>query len=266
MVISLYERVACSLIGTPLQRPAEHLRRLWQLPERLRHPELREIHLEEDRIKSLMSRTITSGMNCIDVGCHLGSFLHEITRLSVNGKHIAVEPVPQKAAWLRRRFPAVEVHQIVLGEEDGTVELFHDPRQSGYSSLGRHAHLGEATRVITVECKRLDDIVPAGRPIGFLKIDVEGAEFRVLRGARRLLRESQPVVLFECTQTMIAPLGVSAHQVFSLLTEEIGYDICFLKDWLSGGLPLDLPAFEASMVYPFQAFNYVAVPRSRVAR
>jgi FkbM family methyltransferase len=254
------------VIGTPLQRPAEHLRRLWQLPTRLRHPELREVHLEQDRIRSLMRRTITAEMNCIDVGCHLGSVLHEITRLSTNGKHIAIEPVPYKAAWLRRRFPAVEVHEIVLGEEEATVELFYDPRQSGFSSLGRHAHLGEATRVITVACKRLDDIVPAGRPIGFLKVDVEGAEFHVLRGARRLLRESQPVVLFECTRTMIAPLGLSAHQVFSLLTEEIRYDIFLLKDWLSGGLPLDLPSFEASMVYPFQAFNYVAVPQSRVAR
>jgi FkbM family methyltransferase len=264
--MSLYEWIASSLIGTPLQRPAEHMRWLWQLPSRLRHPELREIYLEQERIKSLMGRTITPEMNCIDVGCHLGTVLYEMTRLSPNGKHIAVEPIPYKAAWLRRRFPAVEVHQIVLGAEDATVEVFYDPRQSGYSSLGRHAHLGEAARAITVECKRLDDIVPAGRPIGFLKVDVEGAEFHVFRAARRVLSESQPVVLFECTQSMIAPLGLTAHQVFSLLTEEIHYRIFFLKDWLSGGLPLELPAFEASMVYPFRAFNYVAVPQTRDAR
>src|SRR5262249_36268677 len=111
----LYERIVSSVIGTPLQRPAEHLRRLWQLPRRLRYPELREIYLEQERIYSLIGRTITPAMNCIDVGCHLGSFLYNIIRLSPYGKHIAVEPIPYKADWLRRRFPAVEVHQIVLG-------------------------------------------------------------------------------------------------------------------------------------------------------
>jgi FkbM family methyltransferase len=256
----LYERIVSSVIGTPLQRPAEHLRRLWQLPRRLRYPELREIYLEQERIYSLIGRTITPAMNCIDVGCHLGSFLYNIIRLSPYGKHIAVEPIPYKADRLRRRFPAVEVHQIVLGAEEATVEMFYDPGRSGFSSLGRHSHLGATARAITVECRRLDDIVPAGRPIGFLKVDVEGAELHVFRGARRVLGESQPVVLFECTQPLIAPLGLTADQVFSFLTEEIRYRIFLLKDWLSGRLPLDLPAFKASMVYPFQAFNYVAVP------
>jgi len=259
----LYERLASSLIGTPLQRPAEGLRKLWQLPKRLRHPELREIHLEAQRMKTLFERTITADMNCIDVGCHLGSVLHEITQLSPNGHHIAIEPIPYKADLLRRHFPTVEVHQVALGAEDSTVEMFHDPRRSGFSSLVRHKRLGEGTTAVSVKCKRLDDIVPPETRIGFLKIDVEGAEFHVLRGARRVLAESQPVVLFECSTEGLTNFGLTASQFFSLLTEDIRYNIFLLKDRLSGGPPLDLPAFEASMVYPFQAFNYVAVSQSR---
>jgi len=264
--MQLYERIASSLIGTPLQRPAEALRRLWQLPKRLRHPELREIYLEQQRMKSLFKRTITADMNCIDAGCHLGSVLHEITQLSPNGHHIAIEPLPYKADWLRRHFPTVEVHQVALGDEDSTVEIFYDPRRSGFSSLVRHKHLGARTAAVSVKCKRLDDIVPPERPIGFLKIDVEGAEFHVLRGARRVLGESQPVVLFECSRAGLTNFGLTASQFFSLLTEGIRYNMFLLKDWLSGGHPLDLPTFEASMAYPFQAFNYVAVSQSRDPR
>ena len=168
-----------------------------------------------------MRRTITPEMNCIDVGCHLGSVLHEITQLSPNGHHIAVEPIPDKVVSLRRRFPTVELHQIVLGEEDGTVEFFYDPRRSGFSSLGRHGHLGQGTTAISVKRKRLDDIIAPGKPIGFLKIDVEGAEFYVFRGARRVLSESRPVVLFECTSSLISPLGLTARQIFSFLTDEM---------------------------------------------
>jgi FkbM family methyltransferase len=261
-----YDRVVSSLIGTPLQRPVEQLRWLARLPKQLRHPELREIYLEPGRMKSLMRRTITPEMNCIDVGCHLGSVLHEITQLSPNGHHIAVEPVPYKAVWLRRRFPNVELHQVVLGEENGTVDFFYDPRRSGFSSIGRHRHLGQGTMAIKVKRKRLDDIVPPSTSIGFLKIDVEGAELHVLRGAQRVLRESQPVVLFECTSSLISPLGLTPGQIFSFLTDEMRYNIFLLKAWFSGGPPLDLVSFEASMAYPFQAFNYVAVAGSRDSR
>jgi len=264
--MQVYEWIASSLIGTPLQRPAERLRRLWQLPKRLRHPELREIYLEEQRLKSLFKRTITADMNCIDAGCHLGSVLHEITELSPNGHHIAIEPLPYKADWLRRHFPAVEVHQVALGSEDSTVDIFYDPLRSGFSSLVGHKHLGKRTTAVSVKCKRLDDIVPPERRIGFLKIDVEGAEFDVLRGARRVLGESQPVVLFECSRAGLTNFGLTASQFFWLLTEDIRYNIFLPKDWLSGGLPLDLPTFEVSMIYPFQAFNYVAVSQSRDPR
>src|SRR5688572_28907092 len=97
----LYERIASTLIGTPLQGPAQRLLRLRGLAQRLRHPELREIYLEGERIDKLMQVTITDGMNCIDVGCHLGSVLQRIIRLSPTGRHVAVEPLPYKAAWLR---------------------------------------------------------------------------------------------------------------------------------------------------------------------
>ena len=55
-------------------------------------------------------------------------------------------------------------------------------------------------------------------------------------------------------------------QIFSFLTDEMRYNIFLLKAWFSGGPPLDLVSFEASMAYPFQAFNYVAVVRSRDSR
>jgi FkbM family methyltransferase len=197
-------------------------------------------------------------MNCIDAGCHLGSVLNEMVRLAPQGRHIGVEPLPYKAAWLRRKFPMAEIHEVALGAEDSTVEFFYNPGRSGVSGL--RSRLDGVTDRLTVRCRRLDDLVPTDRRIGFLKMDLEGAEYEAFRGMRRLLAESRPVVLFECTKTGLDPFGRSASEVFALLEREARYRVYLIRDWLAGGPPLDEPGFAAAMIYPFRAFNFVAAP------
>jgi FkbM family methyltransferase len=256
--MSLYEYAASSIVGTPLRRPVEAVRGLYRLAASIRHRDLREVMLEERRLRQLLKRAVTPEMNCIDVGCHLGSFLAEVKRLAPRGHHLAVEPLPYKAEWLKRKFPSVDVYQLALGEEEAIVDFFYQPRHSGFSGLRRHGG-GEAT-TLQVKCCRLDDIIPPGRPIGLLKIDVEGGEYGVLRGARRVLAESRPLIVFECTQSGLSAFDNSASQVFSLLAREHMYHIFLFKDWLAGAPPLELADFESAMVYPFKAFNFVAVP------
>jgi FkbM family methyltransferase len=207
-----------------------------------------------------MRATITDGMNCIDVGCHLGSLLQRIVRLSPNGRHAAVEPIPYKADWLRKKFPAVDIHQLALGDTRGSVEFFYHRRRSAVSALRMQGMTDEVEKLI-VDCKTLDDIVPPHRPIGFIKIDVEGAEYRVFRGARKLIAESRPLILFECTRSGLSSFGCTASQVYLLLARDLQYEVFFINDWLSGGSPLALAGFEASMIFPFKAFNYVAAPQ-----
>jgi FkbM family methyltransferase len=252
----LRERIVHALIGTPLQRPLEDARRYLA---RRRNPEMLEIHLEHDRIIELLNETIVDGTNCIDVGCHLGSMLSEIVRLSPHGRHIAVEPLAYKAEWLRRKYPQVTIHQVAVGDHDGTVDFMWNPRHSGYSGLKRHGN-AEAIKKIEVQLRRLDDLVPRDQNIGFMKVDVEGAELPVFRGARRIMSESRPIVLFECTRSGNSQYGITAAQMFDYITKDLGYRIFLLKDWLAKGPPLDLPRFEGAMVYPFQAFNFVGAP------
>jgi FkbM family methyltransferase len=254
------EYIVSALIGTPLQRPVEAIRSFVRLPRRWKKPELRELHLEGERSSRVLRRTITPEMNCIDVGCHLGSGLECIVRLAPRGRHIAIEPLPYKAAWLKRKYPEVEVHQLAIGDGEGDVEFFYQLGKSGWSGLRRHGRGSAMT--IRVPYRRLDDIVPPDRPIGFMKIDVEGGEYSLFRGARRILTDSRPVVLFECTRSGLDAFGLSASQVYSSLVEETQYRIFLIKDWLSDGQPLSPAQFEDSMVYPFKAFNYVAAPAS----
>ena len=53
------------LVRTPLEGPAKGLQHLLGLPRRLRHPELRELHAEDDLMQEAMRRIIKSDFNCI---------------------------------------------------------------------------------------------------------------------------------------------------------------------------------------------------------
>lgn len=255
--MSLYERLAFSLIGTPLERPAHAVRQLTRLRMHRKHPELQNVFREDTDLPEVFRRAIHDGMNCIDIGCHLGSMLNLMIKLSPRGQHIAVEPLPYKAHWLQRRYTRVEVHQVALHNAEGEVSFFQPKSQTGYSSLRRPDGPHDVQQLL-VRCRRLDDLVPANRKIGFMKIDVEGAELGVFQGATRVLRESKPVILFECTASCIEQFHVQPRQVYSLLSEEHGYNIYLPRVWLQGGDPLTLAQFERAMVYPFEAFNFVA--------
>ncbi len=252
----LYEGIASALIGSPLQRPAESLRWVLQLPQQIRHPELREIYLEGGRIRALIRRKVTDGMNCVDIGSHLGSVLQQMVQCSPRGRHIAIEPLSYKAAWLRRKYPGVEVHEVALSDAARTAEFYFNPRSSGFSGLKPHEATGPLEK-LAVRCTTLDDLVPADRTIGLIKIDVEGAEYHVLRGAMRIIRRDRPTILFECTQSGLAGYDLSAEGFFGLFNDELGYHIFLIRDWLAGGAPLGLQEFKAAMKYPFQAFNFV---------
>jgi FkbM family methyltransferase len=255
-----YERMASALIGTRWQRPAERVRDVGSLWQRWRHPELREILDESRQIGLLLDQAITPDMNCVDVGCHLGSMLSEMVRRAPRGRHIAIEPVPYKAEWLCKKFPQVEVRQVALSDTEGRAEFFISSQSSGHSGLRFNHSAGNATK-IDVALMRLDNVVPADRRIGFLKIDVEGLEYPVFRGAARILTENRPVVLFECTQAGLDNSGGTAEQLHSWLTQDVGYEIYLIKDRLAGAGPLDATSFAAAMQYPFRAFNFVAAAR-----
>ncbi len=144
--------------------------------------------------------------NSVDVGANCGSILRELVKLAPAGQHWAFEPIPNLAAQLRTRFPAVAVEQIALADYTGEAEFRFLPAASAYSSLLTRPDVesGQPVRPLTVEVRKLDDVIPAAVPIAFIKIDVEGGEASVLRGAAGLLRRDKPIVVFECAPEKLA--------------------------------------------------------------
>lgn len=254
------EYLAHLTIHTPFEKPLKKIQYLLDFMQQRKHPELHEIYMEPLRIQQVMQRLVGNSSNCIDIGCYLGSVLSEILQLSPHGSHIAFEPVPNKARWLKQKFPQADIREIALSDISGETTFYVNTNCSGFSGLQPHNFQKNASfHKITVQCERLDNILIPDHRVDFIKIDVEGAELAVLRGAVKTLSLYHPIVLFECSFSGLSSFGFTSYQIFEFLTQQHSYSIFLLKDFLNGEEALSFEQFNRALQYPFQAFNFIAV-------
>ena len=196
----------------------------------------------------------------VDVGAAVGEILGQIVAAAPQGRHHAFEPVPRWAAALRRDFPGVHVWEAAASDAEGTATfsvVTSSPFQSGLRPRATLLDSDEQIELVTVRTARLDDVIPADDPVGFLKIDVEGAEVQVLRGAAGLIRRCRPVVVLEhggleFTKTF----GTTTDDLWSVLVDELGYALYDMAGWLAGRDPLrraDLARALLTMEFQFVA-------------
>ena len=252
------------LVRSPLEVPAMRLRTLVKRFSMLRHPELKEIYLEDDRASKVMEILIRPDSNCIDVGCHIGSVLSQICRLAPEGQHTAFEPTPDKAKHLSYLFPEVDVRQIALSNDSGETSFYVSEGKSGYSSLNLNRTI-DRPKKIYVQMEKMDNIDLKPDKIDFIKIDVEGAELAVLRGAEKLLRRDSPSIIFESTLDGLGGFGLSPGDIWDFL-KRLDYEIFLFRDYLSNAEPLGEDSFCVAHQYPFGAFSFIAVRRHSRAR
>ncbi len=258
----LYERIAHATIGSPFQDLIEQVRDLSTLPQLWKHPGLKAVYAEDRHIKQLIQSRVKNGMNCLDIGAHIGSILELFHQVSPQGKHIAFEALPYKSQWLQKKYPRAQIHSMALSDIQGTTTFHYNTKKSGYSGLKQHQadQRGETT-ALTVAVAPLDEIILTDQTLGFIKLDVEGAELKVLRGGLKTIQRCQPVLLFECTRSGLDLFETAAADIYRFFEQELDYQIFVIPDYLAGKQPLSRSEFDAAMSYPFRAFNFVALPR-----
>ena len=229
------------------------------------HPaykQMREGMFEVDETQ-IIKRMLHNVDTFVDVGANLGYYT---CLASLQGKHvIAFEPQQQNLRCLMQNLmvngyqSTVEIFPLALSERPGLLTLYgaSGPSASlikgwaGYSS--KHSQQIPVSTLDTILGERFD-----GEQI-FIKIDVEGAEFQVLRGAQKTLNKKvKPVWLLEVSLQEFHPNGTNPYyqQIFNLFFDSgylaytateppIRIDQARISDWI---------AKNASGV---QTFNYV---------
>jgi FkbM family methyltransferase len=194
-----------------------------------------------------MKRLIKSDSNCVDVGCHKGEILEQILKLAPKGKHFAFEPIPSYYQKLKENYgEKATIFPFALSFKEGFSSFQFVKNAPAYSGLQQRRYDTKTPDIeeITVEMKTLDSLIPEGIKIDFIKIDVEGGEFDVLKGAEKLLKRDKPTVVFECGLGASDFYGATAQDLFNFLTDEIGLQIFLLHTFIKGGKALSKAEFE----------------------
>lgn len=195
-------------------------------------------HPADETEFAVIPRLVRAGDTALDVGANIGLYSALLSRLcGVSGRVWAFEPVPDTYWRLREtlalnRCGNVVPVQSAVCDRAGTVfvNLF-GPEHSEWNTLGRPS-LTEANgspvvpeRSVQVPACTLDGFCASGNieRVNFLKIDVEGFEVPVFKGAERLLSERRvDYICFEISRSPLKGAGFESRQVFEAL-ERHGY-------------------------------------------
>jgi len=172
---------------------------------------------EHDK-QRLMSSMLHPGETMFDVGANVGYYtLLGSHRVGTTGHVVAFEPLPANVRFLQRhvrlnRVQNVSLQAVAVSDHDGRARFA--PHAS--NAMGKLSDAG-SVEVATVS---LDSIAKAGRfpDPNLLKIDVEGAELGVLRGAAQLLERARPAIL-------LATHGADVHRQCCDFLRNAGYEL-----------------------------------------
>ncbi|MFN0029650.1 MAG: FkbM family methyltransferase [Acidimicrobiales bacterium] len=169
----------------------------------------------------------TPGTMVVDVGANVGFFTVRFARwVRPGGRVLAIEPEALNAAQLARRMQRkadggrVEIVQGVATDHEGVEHLFVNRHHPGDHRIG----LAGLEGAIPVPAHTIDGLL-AGRPacrVSLIKIDVQGAELRVLRGASATLAAHRPALFVEIDEPRLQEFGTSGREVIAHLTAQ-GY-------------------------------------------
>lgn len=204
-------------------------------------------NLKYDRLtKLIMKQVIKPNSNCIDVGCHKGEMLENILKLANHGNHFAFEPIPKFYKHLQAHFKdKATIYPYALSEKSEKSTFNFVKNAPAYSGLKKRQYDIKNPEIeeITIEVKPLDELIPSDTKIDFIKIDVEGAEFGVLKGAKSLLKYSKPYIIFECGLGASEYYQTNPKELFNFINDETGLKISLLQSFINKENPLSSDEF-----------------------
>jgi FkbM family methyltransferase len=204
-------------------------------------------NLEYDRLtKLIIKKYIEKTSNCIDIGCHKGEILDLFLKYAVEGKHFAFEPIPDFFHELKTRYKdKCEILPFALGEKNETTVFNYVKNDPAYSGIKKRRYDIKNPEIekIDVQVKKLDDVIPKNICIDLIKIDVEGAEFMVLKGARKIIQRCKPMIIFEFGLGASDYYGTTPEDIFTFFDNDTELSIYNLRDWIKKKKPLNKEKF-----------------------
>jgi FkbM family methyltransferase len=172
-----------------------------------------------------------------DVGANIGHYTWLLKSASPKLEVVLFEALPENARLIDatlKRHNFEDVALVVAGASDHSGEgVFHTDSIAGATSTledgestFEERHWGVQPGVLKVVLTTIDEQRLRRNRVDFMKIDVEGHEGSVLRGARQTISSDQPVLLVECGhpgQACLRPLEEEGYKIVD--AEELSYEL-----------------------------------------
>jgi len=212
----------------------------------------------------LLWKLLKPGMVFLDIGAHHGIFsLVAAKRVGPEGFTASFEPSPRERRRLRwhlrcNGFRSARVESLAVGASSSVTDFFQVV--SGDDTRGglRPPQSSDATIRVPIKTIALDHYLLESslNRVDLIKLDVEGAEMDVLRGATRVLTVLRPLILCEVLDATTLAWGYPARDIISFLQQ---HDFAWF-DVLPDG---SLAPHQIRDSYP-DVRNYLAIPREKV--
>jgi FkbM family methyltransferase len=220
-------------------------------------------YYEQDTV-DIFRKLLSPGMVVFDIGANIGQYsLVASERVGKTGKVHGFEPDPTTFAWLDRNIKLnqssnVALNQVALFSESGKKTLYlANARDTGSNSFAIPWTFSGRTCEVT--CSTVNDYLRKEKitHVDVLKIDVEGSELAILRGASALMdAEDKPVLLVEFEEERQAHFGTSCAHLANFLMSK-GYAL----------YKCSKPPLEPYVSGPDNPYtlNVLAIPKDRVS-
>jgi FkbM family methyltransferase len=183
---------------------------------------------------AFLDRFLQPSMVLIDAGANEGIYtVFAAKRVGPEGTVWAFEPSRRELARLERNLElnnlSARIFPLALADYNGQTEMtIAGYGHEGQNTLSQNTFASiEVARKERIEVARLDDLVdrnPLPR-LDLIKVDVEGAELRLLQGASQTLRRYRPVVLLEVCENSLRNQGSSREELMEFLKAQ-AYATC----------------------------------------
>ncbi len=170
---------------------------------------------------------VPTGTTAIDAGANIGVVTGQLCRaVGARGTVHAVEPLPANIRRLHElkyenALDQLTIWECALSNKEGSA-ILRTERATGTSGHASFTASWIDNATIPVVTHPLDDIIPHSTPVGFIKLDVEGAESLVLNGAKRIMTSDRPLVFCEFNDIVLRDAGSSADELLREFAD-LGY-------------------------------------------
>lgn len=188
---------------------------------------IKRVH--ERAATKIIKEQISEGMNVLEIGANIGYYaIIEANIINNTGKVYAIEPEPENFTLLKKNialnnFNNVDFFQIAISDKDGLSKLYISDR-SNWHSLVKNDE-GNC-KYVDVKTYSLDNfLITLGNPkIDFIRMDVEGFEYKIIDGMTNTLNNNNLKLFIEFHPNLINKIEGQSVKIILSKLESFGYE------------------------------------------